>query len=132
MLPVGGLALARLAPWRWLAAFLLSVVAVAFSGSLTYLDLFVIGAVCWYCVVSAGIATTLLGLLLDRRPAPRGHRARRSQAGWRPPAFLAAVTMIGLGALIFAAAVPRATAAYQEALVRHLTESGAMMYGAFW
>jgi len=45
---------------------------------------------------------------------------------------LAAVTMIGLGALIFAAAVPRATAAYQEALVRHLTESGAMMYGAFW
>jgi uncharacterized membrane protein len=129
---VGGLALARLAPWRWIAAFLLAVVAVAFSGYLTYLELFVIGAVCWYCVVSAGIAATLFGLLLGGRPAPRGHRSP-TQPG-RVAAFgvLAAAATIGLSALIFAAAVPQATAAYQEALARHLAKSGAMMYGAFW
>ena len=129
---VGGLAVARLAPWRWLAAFLLAVVAVAFSGYLTYLELFVIGAVCWYCVVSAGVATTLFGLLLGCRPAPRGHRSP-TQPG-RVAAFgvLSAVATIALGAVIFAAAVPQATAAYQEGLARHLAASGAMMYGAFW
>jgi len=129
---VGGLALAGLAPWRWLGAFLLSVVGVAFSAYLTYLELGVIGAVCGYCVVSAVIAAALFGALLARRSA-LGVRARIC----RPAPLVALATLTAAVTLLaaiggFAASAPRAPVSYQEALARHLKASGAVMYGAFW
>jgi uncharacterized membrane protein len=127
---VGGLALAGLTPRRWLAAFLLAVSAVSFSAYLTYLELFVIGAVCWYCVVSAGVAGGLFGALLGRRPAG-GWRWTRPARVWALAATTGAGTLAG-GALVFALAAPWADAAYAEALARHLERSGAVFYGAFW
>jgi uncharacterized membrane protein len=129
---VGGLALTGFTPRRWLAAFLLAVAGVAFSAYLTYLELFVIGAVCWYCVVSAGVAGTLFGLLLGRRPAERG-RQRFTRPG-RVAALgsLTAVLTVGAGVGVFALGVPGESAAYRDALARHLGQRGAVMYGAFW
>jgi uncharacterized membrane protein len=127
---VGGLAVAGLTPRRWLGAFLLAVAAVAFSGYLSYLELFVIGAVCWYCVVSAAVAGTLFGLLVGRRPAGGGRHTRP-----RRVATLGAITAVGTvacGALVFALSVPPVEAAYAEALARHLSARDAVFYGAFW
>jgi len=129
---VGGLALAGLSPRRWLAAFLLAVAGVSFSGYLSYLELFVIGAVCWYCVVSAAVAAGLFGVLLGRRPAAAGRRGPTAPARVATLGGLTAVATVLLGVLVFAATAPRAAAGYQEALARHLAESGAVMYGAFW
>lgn len=127
---VGGLALSGLTPRRWLLAFLLAVAGVSFSAYLTYLELFVIEAVCGYCVVSAAVAAGLFGLLLGRRPAGPRRLVRPGRlAAW---GGLTAVATVALGVGVFALATPRAAAAYQEALARHLAGSGAVMYGAFW
>jgi uncharacterized membrane protein len=125
---VCGLALAGLTAGRWLIAFLVVVGGMAFSGYLTYLELFVIAAVCWYCVVSAAVTLALFGVLLGRRP--RGQRtgaARLIVLG----AGVAAVTVV-IGISVHAVTAPGGPYAYQEALARHLAQSGAVMYGAFW
>ncbi len=129
---IGGLALVGLPARRWLLAFLLAVAGASFSAYLMYLSLFVIGAVCGYCVASAAIALGLFALLLARRPSSSG---RRSPA--RPARVLAlgittaAVTII-VGAGVFATGPPREASARADALARHLAASGAVMYGAYW
>jgi len=129
---IGGLAFFGLPPGRWLLAFCLSVAAASFSAYLTYLSVLDIGATCGYCLASAGIAFALFGLLLARRPAVTGRRSwvrtpRLAALG----ALTAAVTVV-IGAGVFSANPPSSASGYQEALARHLTGSGAVMYGAFW
>ncbi|HSE95364.1 MAG TPA: vitamin K epoxide reductase family protein [Methylomirabilota bacterium] len=129
---VGGLALAGLGARRWLAAFLLAVAGVAFSAYLIYLELFVIGAVCWYCVVSAATAAGLLGVLLGRRRSVTGPRRFLRPGRVVGLGATTAVATVLLGVGVFAVTDPRAAPVYQEALARHLDASGAIMYGAFW
>ncbi len=128
---IGGLALLGLDARRWLAAFLLAVSGVSFSALLTALQVFAIRAVCASCLLSAGVAVALFAVLLLRRPTS----AERWPA-LRPPRLLAlgAVTVlatVALGAGGFALGGPRRAGGYQEALARHLTDSGAVMYGAY-
>jgi uncharacterized membrane protein len=70
-----------------LAVFGLSAAGLGFSAWLTYVELFIILAICPWCVSSAGIITTIFGLSLSEllrrrvpaatvrteRPAPNGH-----------------------------------------------------------
>ena len=128
---IGGLALMGLGARRWMYIFLLAVAGVSFSGYLTYLQLFEIRAVCGYCVLSAVIAIAIFAVLLIQRPAGSGRRfpARKS----RVVAFgaITAVATVLIGAGYFAGGSPHA-ATTQEALARHLADTGAMMYGAYW
>ena len=128
---IGGLALFGLDARRWLSTFLLAVVGVSFSAYLTYVELFEIRAICGYCVLSAVIAAALFGVLLMYRPKGTGRRfpARKSRVVTLGTITAVATVLIGAG--FFAANSPE-TAAAQEALARHLAESGAMMYGAYW
>lgn len=128
---IGVLGLAGLTPGRWLAAFLLSVAGVSFTAYLAALELLVIGAVCNWCVAWAMTAVALPALLLVRRPAA----GRRSPVRGRRVAALGAITAVAtvvIGAGVWAAGSPRASAAYQEALARHLAATSAVMYGAYW
>jgi uncharacterized membrane protein len=125
---VGGLALAGLTGGRWLIAFLVVVGGLAFSGYLTYLELFVLAAVCWYCVVSAAVTLALLGALLGRRP--RGQRTRAGRLVVLGVAVAAVAVVVGIS--VHAITAPGGPYAYQQALARHLAQSGAVMYGAFW
>jgi uncharacterized membrane protein len=129
---IGALALLGLDARRWLAAFLLAVAGVSFSGYLTALQVFVIGAVCAYCLLSAGIAAALLGVLLVRRPSPTGRRSSVRPARVAALGVLTAVATVALGAAGFALGGSRETSGYREALARHLAETGAVMYGAYW
>ena len=118
---------------KWNLLFFLSVAAVSFSAYLTWLELFVIEAVCSYCVASAAAAAAVLALVALRR----GEMAPSSSAG----KTLAAAAV--LFALVFAAAysvhspTPRGEAelatsdAYQVSLARWLSDRGAVMYGSF-
>ena len=129
---IGGLVLSGLLARRWSAVLLLSVVGVSFSLYLTYLELFVIKALCAYCLVSAGIALVLFGVLLWQRPIPVGRRSPVRTARIASLGAITAVVTVVIGAAIFAMEAPREAAPYQDALARHLAASGAIMYGAYW
>lgn len=129
---IGALALLGLDARRWLAAFLLAVAGVSFSALLTALQVFVIGAVCASCLLSAGIAVALLAVVLVRRPDPAERLSPLGPARLLALAAVTAVATVGLGAAGFALGGPREAGGYQQALARHLADSGAVMYGAYW
>jgi uncharacterized membrane protein len=126
---VAGIALAGLSPKRWQLAFLLSAAGAALSLYLTVLSLFALRAACLYCLLSTGIALALVGLLAWLRPAVTSRRTMRwSRLGLQAAA--AAVGAVVAAAFIFAG--QRVSSAEQLALARHLADTKAVMYGAFW
>lgn len=56
----------RMTEYGPLAVFGLSMTGVLYSGYLTYLELFVIHAICPYCVISAVLLLALLGISILR------------------------------------------------------------------
>ena len=129
---VGVLALAGLPARRWLAAFLLAVAGVSFSLYLTYLELFVLRAVCAYCIASAGIAMAVFGVLLGRRPHVTGRRSPARPARVAALGGITAVATVVLGVAAFTLGSPGQASGYQEVLARHLASSDAVFYGAYW
>jgi uncharacterized membrane protein len=65
---VWGLAMRRLGEWGRLGLFGLGLAGLLFSGYLTYLELYVIHALCRWCLASAGI---MLALFLATLPLLR-------------------------------------------------------------
>lgn len=128
---IGGLALAGLSVQRWHWGFLAAVAGTSFSLYLTYLSAFEIRALCGYCLVSNALMLALLGALLWVRPAVPGRRSpvRPSRLAWQGAGMAVATVVVGAG--VFAGSWST-DAAYQEALARHLTASGAVFYGAYW
>ncbi len=127
---LGGLALAGLPAGRWRLAFVLSAAGVGFTGYLTYLELFVLRAICGWCVTVAAVAAGALGALIVQRPRG-GRRAMtplRLAALGVPVAALTAVVAAG----VYVTGEATGSATYQEALARHLAQSGAIFYGAYW
>jgi uncharacterized membrane protein len=122
---VGALALAGLDRTRWRAAFALAAGGVGGSAYLTYLSLVELRATCIWCLLSAVLMVALFAALLWRRPPGR---SRAALAGL---GVGAAALAIVAGAFVFAGAPPPATP-YQQALARHLAQSGAVFYGAYW
>ena len=126
---VGGLAIAGLTAARWQAAFAIAAGAVGFSAYLTWISASVIRAFCPYCLASGAVAVALLAVLIWRRPAASARLTR--------PAWLitlggaAAIGAIVVGAFIYAANPESSEPSYREALARHLTARGMVMYGAF-
>ena len=56
------------ATWPARIVFILAAGGVAFSGYLTYLELFVIHAICWWCVTSAVVTLLIFILAVSVRP----------------------------------------------------------------
>ena len=127
---VAGLAAAGRTATRWQWAFAIAAGAVGFSAYLTWISAAVIGALCGYCLTSAAISVVLLALLIWRRHA---HAGRRGASPGRLVTIggASALGAIVVGAFIFAANPESAEPAYREALARHLTARGMVMYGAF-
>ena len=116
---------------RWMTAFVIAAAGVGFSAYLTALSLFVLGGACIYCLGSAAIEVALVVTLLVRRPAARGRRSPLRAIPLAGYGTLAAAVSIVFGAFVFAAP-SSAPAGYQSALARHLRQTGAVMYGAYW
>jgi hypothetical protein len=104
---------------------------VSFSAYLSYLEFFVLRAVCFYCVSSAVVMLVLFVTLLLRRPPVTGRRSPVRPARVATAGVLVAIATVVFGAGVYATPTT-AAAPYQEALARHLAASGAMMYGAYW
>lgn len=127
---VGGLAVAGLTPGRWRLAFLLAAGGAGFSLYLTAISVLALGATCPYCLLSTAIALALVGFLAWRRPAAPGRRAAMRWSRLGPQAALAAAGAVVIGAFIFAG--QRGSTEEQLALARHLADTRAVMYGAYW
>jgi uncharacterized membrane protein len=129
---IGLLAALGLPQRRWLWAFGFAVSGAAFAAYLTGLEIFVIHALCPYCLVAAAIAVAMLVTLIVRRP---GIGSRHSLTQPRRlitiGAVVAAVT-IAFGVAGHVSDTGGAASPYQETLARHLADSGAVFYGAFW
>jgi uncharacterized membrane protein len=127
---ITGLALAGLTVRRWLAVFALATAAVAFSGYLTYLQLFVVRAVCPWCLADAGVAVALAGTVLVRRPEARRRQTRPGRLALIAGGVAVATVVFAAG--VYVADAPSERPAYREALARHLEATGAVFYGAYW
>lgn len=125
---LAGLGLRRRA---WLAAFLLAAGGVGFSAYLTGVSVFELGATCVWCLTSAVIFVATLAALLARRPAPESRKSSLRPLQLATYGGLAAIGAVVGGAFVFAAPFS-APAGYQAALARHLAQTNAVMYGAYW
>ncbi|MBI2866979.1 MAG: vitamin K epoxide reductase family protein [Chloroflexi bacterium] len=115
-------------PERWPLLYALAFVGFVFSAYLTVVELFVIKEVCPYCVAVFAIAAAVLILAHPRVP-------RAWLVSLRGGLVTLAVAAIVLGVAIGAHQTKNATQgteSYRVALAKHLTESGAVMYGAYW
>ena len=122
------LPLGRRAKWNLL--FWLSAAAVGFSAYLTYLELFIIEAICSWCVASAAIAVLVFALAVTRKQGTFGG-ALRSLGG-------AAAVIVLVFAVSYSihspapeeAMSPSSTSFYQVSLAKYLSGRGATMYGS--
>jgi uncharacterized membrane protein len=85
-----------------------------------------IGATCTLCLASAALTLAILIVLIARRPRPVSRWTWAAGAG----TFVLAIAFLLWG--YAASAPPTPVASYAEGLARHLTASGAKLYGAYW
>jgi uncharacterized membrane protein len=114
---------------KWLILYFISLPGLVFSIYLTYVELFVLKAICSFCLISAIVMTAIFISVLSRNPT--GFRANLSKI--LPISIFIVITVI-LGSLFFQnSSELRATPAnnYQVGLAIHLREIGATMYGSF-
>jgi thiol-disulfide isomerase/thioredoxin len=122
----------RTRPSSWRMALTVATVGAAVSWYLTAISVFVIEAVCIYCLVSFGIINALLVLLLVRRPA---HMPEHEWAKSLPGPLGSAVVVVLALFLHFSGVFDPAAGPekpYLRALAMHLSDSGARFYGAYW
>jgi uncharacterized membrane protein len=121
---------ARPSAWRW--ALTVAAVGAGVSWYLTTVSVFVIEAVCAWCLASFGIANALFVLLLFRRPAHMPEHAWSKALPTPVGAALAAVIVLGVhfSGVFDPAAGPEKP--WLKGLAVHLRDSGARFYGAYW
>lgn len=116
---------------RWLSLYLVALAGVVFSAYLTYLELFVINAVCAYCVASAIIVTAIWVILLIGKPK------LSPEISFAKMATLSGVVVgvVLVGSIIVQSnglsADGSSSNTLQGKLARHLTGTGVVMYGSY-
>ena len=111
---------------RWNLLFWLSAGAVGFSAYLTYLELFIIEAICSWCVASAAIAVAVFLLAASQTTG----RAVRSFGGAAAVFVLVFAVSYSVHSPAPGENPPSAATFYQASLAKYLSERGATMYGS--
>jgi uncharacterized membrane protein len=115
--------------FKRLALFVLTCAGLAFSAYLTYLELFVIRAICPYCMGSAGTMAILFVLVVSQRPVV-------PNVGWRRLAVLGMgllVLVVLLGVFLphrVGTSENERLERFQVGLAQHLKSIGAVMYSS--
>ncbi len=112
------------ARWAWAFPF----AAAGFAATLVFVVVaeLVVRATCTLCLGSALLVLVILLRAFLRRP----QQVRTGTWTWSGVAALAAVVFLAAG---YAGSTPQAgPSTYVEGLARHLTQSGARFYGAYW
>jgi uncharacterized membrane protein len=129
---LAAIAFVRRADTHWSYAFTAALFGVCYSVYLTVVSLTILGSACPYCLTSLGLMSATLALVVWQRPPELAHRSwARAVAG---RGALAAVVILLLHANYTA---PQAEPTGPEdpmarALAEHLSDQGALFYGAEW
>jgi len=115
---------------RWVLLYFLSLAGVTFSFYLIYIELFVIKAICDYCLASAFIITVILIMLLLTKPklSPKISFAKLITLS-------GIIVVIVLFSSFFIQSKELSAGSndtYQVGLSKHLRKIGAIMYGTYW
>jgi len=113
---------------RWRIAIFFATIGFGVSLYLNAISIWVIEAMCMYCIASLILITAiyLLTLRADRLPG---------LGGWRLGSTVAAVTVVGFMALHYDGAFDPSVGPedpYLQALAEHLSGTDAKFYGAYW
>jgi len=118
--------------WHWKSAWTVSFVGLGYSLYLNTISLFVIEAMCAYCLASLSIMAVTLVVVVYQRPAGLPDFNFKALAGQT-----ALLTMLIIGGMhmhysgVFdPAAGPEDP--YLRGLAEHLSKEKAVIYGAFW
>lgn len=119
-------------PRAWVHAMFVALVGVVISAYLQAVSVFVIDALCVYCIVSALLLTSIFVLLAVARPVRvQGFR----WASFAPSTLLLAAAL-ATGLHLHYSGVFDPTAGpedpYLRGLAEHLGNEGALFYGAYW
>ena len=122
---------------KWLVLYILALAGFVFSAYLTYLELFVIKAICMYCVFSAVLMTVIFISLL---PAKSGYHPGLSAS------YIVVLSLAVAAAVILGASLVQAEKfghsgeitsgyapanSYQTGLAMFMGQHGAVMYGSY-
>ena len=129
---LAAIAFVRRADTHWSYAWTVAFFGVCYSVYLTVVSLAMLESACPYCLTSLGLMTATLALVVWQRPPEMANRSWVGLVAGR--GALAALVILLLHANY---AAPQAEPAGPEdpairALAEHLTEEGALFYGASW
>ena len=129
---LAGIAFVRRADKHWSYAWTVAFFGVCYSVYLTVVSLTLLGSACPYCLTSLGLMTATLALVVWQRPPAMAHRSWVGLAAGR--GVLAGLVILLLHANYVA---PQAEPTGPEdpairALAEHLSDEGALFYGAEW
>jgi uncharacterized membrane protein len=129
---LAGIAFIRRSETHWSWAFTVAFFGVCYSVYLTFVSLTILGSACPYCLTSLALMSAALALVVLQRPPETAHRSWVGLVGAR--GALAAVVILVLHANY---AAPQAEPLGPEdpairALAEHLSDEGALFYGASW
>ena len=118
---------------KWRLLLPLCVAAVSFSIYLTYLEIFIINALCSWCLISAAISVLLLGIVLMKKKSmyPQASPMRVGSVSMAIFVLVFAVSWLIQMPSAEQRSVVRQSSVYQTRLAKHLSRSGAVMYGSF-
>ena len=116
---------------KWSLVFWLSSLAVGFSAYLTYLELFIIEAICSWCVASAAIAAVVFLLAASRREGSTGDALRSLGGAGAVIVLVFAISYSVHSPAPEETASPSSATFYQVSLAKYLSERGAAMYGSY-
>ena len=116
---------------KWSLVFWLSAAAVGFSAYLTYLELFIIEAICSWCVASAAIAAAVFLLAASRREGTTGGALASLGGAGAVIVLVFAISYSVHSPAPEEAASPSSATFYQVGLAKYLSERGAAMYGSY-
>lgn len=118
---------------RWNLLFVFSTLGLAFSAYLTYVELFIIKAVCSFCVASAIIITLIFFLVISKK------QMMAPKLSFAKSLFIFIFISAMVVAVSYSAQEPEANSAAnlgksspkQVNLAKHISKYGAVMYGAY-
>jgi len=117
---------------HWKFSWFVAALGLGYSIYLTTVSVFVIDAVCAYCLVSLTLLTTTFGVIVAQRP--EGMQKFKMKT-WISETVIVALIFIGGMHLHYSGTFDPASGPedpYLVGLAKHLNQKNAVLYGAFW
>lgn len=122
----------RAAERHWKLSWFISALGLSYSLYLTAISVFVIDAVCAYCVVSLSLMAAIFGVVVSQRP--EGMQKFKMKV-WAAETVVVALVFVGVMQLHYSGVFDPAAGPgdpYLTGLAKHLSKNDAVLYGAFW